>query len=357
MPVKKRLVLLSAFLSPFRSGAEAMVEEVAVRIAERFDVTIVTARLSRTLPARDLLQQKVRIIRIGIGLPVDKYLFPFLAPIVCLRLRPDIIHAVLESFAGLALIFCRFIVPGARRVLTCQSTNTTFLLGPMHRSAHSVTAISSALMERARRFGRSDAIRIPNGIDLTAIRAACERYPKDSSCVLFVGRLEPMKGVDVLLKAFAQATPGLSPDIHLRIVGGGSQAEMLKNLAVSLEINHRVTFVGRRDHQAVLQEFARAEIFCGLSRSEALGNVFLEAQAAGCAVVATNVGGIPDIVKDGESGLLVTPDNVDEAVGAMRTLLTDVTLCARLSAAAKQGMASYDWGVIAARYADVLSKQ
>lgn len=350
--MKKRLTILSAFLSPYRSGAEAMVEEVATRLTDQFDVTIVTARLQRSSPRHDHLQ-KARVIRVGIGLPIDKYLFPFLAPFAARSLKPDIVHAVLESYAGLALALCRFIVPHAKRVLTLQSTNTSFLLGPIHRSAHIITAISHALVERAKQFGRSDVVLIPNGIDLQLIRKACAAHPKDSGCVLFAGRLEPMKGVDVLLKAFAKAIVGLSPDIHLRIVGDGSQATTLKNLAKELEIDHRVTFTGRVDHQAVLHEFARAEIFCGLSRSEALGNVFLEAQASGCAVVATNVGGIPDIVKDGESGVLVPPDDADASARAIRLLLSDPWLRAKLSIAAQRGMEKYDWQVITGKYSRV----
>ena len=316
-------MFLSAFLSPFRSGAEAMAEEVSQRLTDEFDVTIVTARLKRSSLKRDMLGKKVHMIRVGLGLPMDKYLFPFLAPLATFRLKPDIIHAVLESYAGLALVFCKLIVPRAKRILTLQSTNTSFMLGPIHRSAHIITAISKALIERAKQFGRNDVVLIPNGIDLKLIQGACAEHPKDSSRVLFVGRLEPMKGVDILLQAFVKAIVGLSPDIHLRIVGDGSQAASLKDLAKELEIDHRVTFTGRVDHQAVLDEFARAEIFCGLSRSEALGNVFLEAQASGCAVIATNVGGIPDIVKDSESGLLVPPDDIDASAKAIRVLLSD----------------------------------
>ncbi len=351
--MSKKIVLLSAFLSPFRSGAEAMVEEVSVRLADEFDLTIITGRYSRSLPARDTLQKKVAVIRVGFGCPIDKYLFPFLAPFAAARCKPEIIHAVLESYAGLAMIFCRFIVPSAKRVLTLQSTNTSFLLEAMHRSADRITAISSALIERAGSFGRTDVMLIPNGIDLVAIREACRFHTKDSGLVLFVGRLESMKGVDILLRAFAQAVTGLSPDIHLRIVGDGSLKADLKKLAVELGIDHRVVFAGKVSPKAVLDEFAKAEISCGLSRSEALGNVFLEAQAAGCAVLATRTGGIPDIVKDGVSGVLVSVDDVSAAAGALKNLLQDVPLRARLARDGKKFAEAYDWQSISAEYGKV----
>lgn len=346
----KKVVLLSAFLSPYRSGAESMVEEVALRLGGRFDITIITARLSRTLKKRDMLGKNVSVLRVGFGMPFDKWLYPFLAPLQLRSLRPDIVHAVLETFAGLALYFCRC---KALKILTMQTTNRTFLKGPIVRHPNIVTAISTELVRTAAALGRDDAILLPNGIDLAGIRTAMEATPKDASRVLFVGRLETMKGVDTLLCAFARATGGLSPDIHLRIVGDGSKRKALESLARDLEIDHRVTFVGRITGAELFREFARAEIFCGLSRSEALGNVFLEAQAAMCAVLATNVGGIPDIVHDGHTGVLVPPDNIDAAASSLRLLCNDLGLRARLSVAARRSAEQYGWDDIAERYANI----
>jgi len=347
----RKLVMLSAFLSPYRSGAEAMVEEVSTRLTDAFDVTIVTGRYSRALKKHDKIG-KVRIIRVGLGLPIDKWLYPFLAPFQLGRLKPDVIHAVLETFAGLALFFCRC---RALKALTLQTTNRSFLKKTIVRYPDRVTAISSALAEIARSFGRRDVTVIPNGIDLSACVAAVRSTPRHSGRVLFVGRLEPMKGVDTLLRAFKRAVTGLAPSVHLRIAGDGSEKKKLMALAEELDIGHRVQFVGRIAHDKIAKEYAGAEIFAGLSRSEALGNVFLEAQAAGCAVLGTTVGGIPDSVKNGETGLLVPPDNDEAAALALRQLLTDTPLRARLARAGSKNAEQYDWKSIADRYRAVLS--
>ncbi len=346
----KKLVILSAFLSPYRSGAEAMVEEVSQRLSSEFDITIVTARLSRKLPKRDMLGG-VKIIRVGFGISFDKWLYPFLAPLKVGDLKPDIIHAVLETFAGLALFFCRC---HARKILTLQTTNRTFLKGVILRYPDIVTAISTDLVRIAEKLGRNDVILIPNGIDLTALKAACQNILKDSGCILFVGRLESMKGIDTLLHAFAKAIRGLDPAVHLRIVGGGSLLHSLQSLARELEIDHRVKFTGYITGSDIFVEYAKAEIFVGLSRSEALGNVFLEAQAAGCAVLATRVGGIPDIVLDQKTGILVPPDDIDAAAGELRRLLTDTSLRAKLSIAAQKNAENYGWDEVAKRYREVL---
>ena len=351
--MKKRIVLLSAFLSPFRSGAEAMVEEVSLQLQDTFDVTIVTGRYRRSLPRVDLLGRNVRVLRIGLGFPMDKYLFPFLAPFAARSLQPSIIHAVLESYAGMALIFCRWCIPSAKRVLTLQSTNTSLFLGAMHRSAHRITAISTALIQRAQTMGRSDVLHIPNGINLAEIRRACLLHPKISTRILFVGRLEHMKGVDVLLRAFAKIAASVDPTVHVRIVGNGFLFSALQKLAIKLGIDTRVTFVGRVTGQAVFDEFAQAEIFVGLSRSEALGNVFLEAAAAGCAIVATQTGGIPDIVQHNLNGILVPIDDDKAASIAIKNLLSDSSLRLRLTGEAKKNIDRYDWKNISEKYADL----
>ena len=357
VPVNPRVILLSAFLTPFRSGAEACAEEVALRLADQYDITIVTARLKRDVPKKDTLGGKVPVIRVGIGSPVDKWLYPFLAPWTCRGLArygstgPVILHAVLETFAGLALHFCRFVVPSAKRILTLQTLNRSFLKCPIIRSPHAVTAISMALVTEAKRCGRGDTHLIPNGIELSRI----PQIPRIPGRLLFVGRLEKMKGVDLLLRVFREILPDTTSSVHLRIVGDGSERKYLQQFALSLGLQGHVTFVGRLAPSEVYAEYAQAEIFCGLSRSEALGNVFLEAEACGCAILATNVGGIPDIVENGVTGLLVPPDDFTETVKCLRRLLKDEAFRKSLGEAGKKYASYYDWGRIAEMYVEVYS--
>ena len=345
--MKERIVILSAFLSPHRSGAEACTEEVALELAARYDITIVTARLQRSLPRRDSLRRQVPVLRVGFGCRFDKWFFPFLAPIAAMRLQPDIIHAVLESYAGAALMLCR-IFTKAKTILTCQSTNTKLLVRTMHRFPHKITVISSVLKKRAERFGRGDAVLIPNGLRLSDV----PQREKILGRMLFVGRLESMKAVDVLLNALKE----LPTHVHLRIAGDGSLRSTLQRQAVTLDIAERVEFLGYIPIPDVYDEFARAAVFCSPSRSEAFGNVFLEAQAAGCAVVATNIQGIPDIVEDGVSGLLVPPDDPRALAKALSSVFDDADLRKQLAQAGQKSSQKYDWSVIAEKYADIYEK-
>jgi glycosyltransferase involved in cell wall biosynthesis len=350
--MKPRVVLLSAFVSPYRSGAEACAEEVSARLQDRYEITIVAARMRKRLPVEDKLPSGVKIIRVGLGRPIDKWLYPFLAPLAARTLKPQIVHAVLESFAGMALVFCSIVVPGAKRILTCQSTNTSLFLGLMHRTAHRITAISSVLSARAQSFGRDDVLLISNGVELRDFKhREVERIP---GRILFIGRLEPMKGVDTLFEAYALLHASqFKLQSHICVVGDGSQRDRLERLARTLGIGHKVTFHGNIPHDRVADEYAKASIFCGLSRSEALGNVFLEAQAAGCAVVATNVGGIPDIVDDNVTGVLVPPNDPVAASRALERLLANAELRKRLGEAGRAHAAAFDWHPVAEQYGAV----
>jgi|SRR3989344_859489 len=378
--------MLSAFLSPFRSGAEACAEEVALRLSNQFDISIVTARMRRHLPRHDVLRGKVPVIRVGCGFGIDKWLFPFWAPFVVWRVNnayqsknlsirlcssrvsePErsegerierrhsltreefIIHAVLETFAGLALLFCKYLIPEARRILTLQTLNRNFLKCPIIRSAHHVIAISTPLKTIAEECGAKEVVLIPNGIDLGRVIA----LPKVPGRILFVGRLEHMKGVDILLHAFSKVQ---SEHAHLRIVGDGSKRKELESLVVALGIRDRVTFVGYVPVEHVYEEFAKAEIFCGLSRTEALGNVFLEAQASGCAVIGTTVGGIPDIVNDGMTGLLVPPDDARSASQAMQKFVDDAALRTRFVTKAQEHAKTYGWDDVSTQYGKIYEK-
>lgn len=348
---KPRVLILSTFITPLRSGAEACTEEVARELRDQYDITILAARMSRSVKKKEVFYGNVAVHRIGFGSTFDKWLFPFLAPLYVARYKPQIIHAILESFAGIAMLTCKLRLPRVPTILTCQNTytnykgkvETSWLLKPMHKHATRVTVLSRALLQRAKKLGRTDAIIIPNGVRLSDIPPHESVFGR----IVYVGRLEPIKGIDILLKAFAL----LPPHAHLRIVGDGSLRHELELQASMLGIIERVTFVGPLPNPDVYEEFAKASIFCGLSRSEAFGNVFIEAQAAKCAVVATNVDGIPDIVLHEKTGLLVEPENVEQAAEAMQRVLDDKDYREQLAKAAYGHAQLFDWSNIAREYA------
>jgi glycosyltransferase involved in cell wall biosynthesis len=176
---------------------------------------------------------------------------------------------------------------------------------------------------------------LPNFVSATpaaAVARASLATPEGVPLALALGRLHPNKGFDMLLAALA-----LAPAIHLWLAGEGELREALERQARALGITERVRFLGWRDDTAALM--AAADIVVVPSRREPLGNVVIEAWAAGVAVVATASEGPGALVKDDETGLLVPVDDARALAAALRRLAEDKALAARLTAA---GRAAYD---------------
>lgn len=142
----------------------------------------------------------------------------------------------------------------------------------------------------------------------------------EQKLLLFIGRLTEAKGIDVLLRALNTADYWIENSVLL-VVGEGPQNEELKKLGERLNLNHRVRFLGvREDIPALL---AAADVFILPSRWEGLPMVILEAMAAGKPIVTSSVGGIPEVIDDGKTGLLVPPEDVMSLRNALSQIITE----------------------------------
>ena len=172
---------------------------------------------------------------------------------------------------------------------------------------------------------------IYNGVDLDRYdhqEPCCtlaEEYGMEpgSQIVGVVARLEPEKGHPTLLEAWPLVLRAV-PDVYLLIVGEGSRRDALEAQARELRIAHRVVFTGRRDDVPAVT--AALDVAVLPSYREAQGMVILEAMALSRPVVASNVGGIPEMIEDGVSGLLVPPHDPDELAAAIIRLLKNHSL-------------------------------
>lgn len=154
---------------------------------------------------------------------------------------------------------------------------------------------------------------LSTGINLAEFCSA--PVPSADTCprplvILSVARLNPVKGLDVAIRAVKEllgAKPGL--EIRYRIVGQGSEREALVTLVRDLDLEASVQFLGELSLPDVIEQYRRAHLFLLSSHAEGLPNVLKEAQAVGLPVVATEVGGVSEIVESGRSGFLVAPDD------------------------------------------------
>jgi glycosyltransferase involved in cell wall biosynthesis len=170
---------------------------------------------------------------------------------------------------------------------------------------------------------------VPNSVPLPAPSA----LPEEEGRILFLGRLEPAKGVFELLAAGALLAPRF-PALRL-VLGGEGDADAVRRRAAELGIGERVELLGWVGPQARDEQLARASVFCLPSHAEGLPMAMLEAMASGTAVVASSVGGIPETIADGDNGLLVPPRDEAALASALGQLLGDDALRAQLARRAR----------------------
>lgn len=184
----------------------------------------------------------------------------------------------------------------------------------------------------------------------------------DDRMILFVGRIEPLKGVDTLLEAMSCLQMKESRPVHLAIIGGDPSAspeemnaEMarLKNLCEVLGLDQSVVFLGVRDQDKLSYYYSAAEVAVMPSHYESFGMVALEAMACGTPVIASEVGGLAYLVRDGETGFTIPAEEPETLCEKLSWLLNDEALRRKMSAQAAAYAQDYAWEKIAKRIVDV----
>ncbi|MCV0404484.1 MAG: glycosyltransferase family 4 protein [Chloroflexi bacterium] len=223
-----------------------------------------------------------------------------------------------------------------------RSPEDTALLAALTPSMDRLIVPSESIQRKVRAEGRDGArfAVIPNGVDLSRFAAPPPPcgirddfdIPADAPLVGCVGRLEPEKGQQHLIDAWP-AVLREHPDAWLAIVGEGSEADALRARAAALgpAVANRITFTGRREDVAALTGDLTVAALSSLR--EAQGISILEAMARCRPMVASAVGGIPEVITDGVDGLLVPPANPEAIATAIGSLLGDPALRERIGAA------------------------
>jgi phosphatidyl-myo-inositol dimannoside synthase len=233
--------------------------------------------------------------------------------------------------------------------------------------AAAVTAPSTDLVVRAKALGARSPVRlVPYGADAAAFDAspaagaavrARVGVGEGEILVVGVGRLLPVKGFDVLLDAFAIASRQ-DGRIRLVLVGDGPERSELTGRLASLGVTQGARLVGAVDHKDIPAYLAAADVVAvpSVRRGpyvDGLPNVALEAMAAGRPLVATRVGGLPDLVEPGETGLLVEENDADALANALLTLAGDPVLRARLGSSAQHEIREHrSWSSVARSFVD-----
>jgi len=212
------------------------------------------------------------------------------------------------------------------------------------RHVDAVIAPTSNMCALLARFGvpRGRLHRVPNGIGRTGRSTSAGSHGGRRARLLYVGRLSPEKDPRCLLWAFAMlAHRGL--DVELTLLGDGPERRALRALAVRLGVGDRVRMPGFVPD--VGPWLAGADVLISPSRTECMPNAVLEAMSVGVPVVATAVGGVPEMIRHGVDGLLCPPCRPDVLAGAVHRLLSNGALARRLAGNAyRRARGEFDFG-------------
>ncbi len=349
--MKPRILIFS--LAPLSAvgGAELATRELVRRLSSDFEFEVLSANVKNFW---------------------SKYLFPWWAGREAgrrHRRKPyDLVWAIMANQAGMAAARFKAKFPAVPFLLTLQEGDDLDswayrfrLLGPrwfgVFRRPDRIQAISHYLARWAKQMGaRCPIVVVPNGVETGSDSPESSRPDSFSSSpriIITTSRLVRKNGIDILIKALAL----LPSDVRLKIIGDGPERRPLERLAARLKVVKRIDFLGVLPLEQINEHLRGASVFARPSRSEGLGNSFLEAMAAGLPVIGTPVGGIPDFLRNGETGWLVPPDDSRALAEKIKFLLDPVNQASVdtvISVGRRLVFDEYRWDLIASKMSAIL---
>ncbi len=382
----KKVLIFSLAYHPFTGGAEIALKEITDRIDPAdMEFHLVTNRYDSSLPRREKIGN-VLVHRIGSGRPnpsrqdlqsisfrLSKLAFQFTAFWKARELhreyRYDGIWAMMAHSAGIPAALFKTLFPNVPYILTLQEGDPLEkierqmrIFGPLFSRAFTkadvVQVISHFLGAWGTRMGFGGApVVIPNGVDVTRFSTPRASYTekigkKDGDVFLVTAsRLVHKNAVDDVIRAL----PYLPDRVHFLILGDGPDEVMLKALAEKCEVASRTHFLGKVAYEELPEYLAACDIFVRPSRSEGMGNAFIEAMAAGLPVIGTQVGGIADFLFDRvrnpemeTTGWVVDPDSPPQIARAVEDICAHPEVVERVRRHTHMLVVShYDWKYIA----------
>lgn len=266
---------------------------------------------------------------------------------------PDIVHAHYATSYGLLGALCGkkpLMITGWGADIFDSPKNWFMrqLLQFSLKKADALSVLSEITKKEMMKYVSKDILLIPFGVDTNKFRP----IQRSQDGIMRIGTIRTLSekyGIEYLIKGFAKASQTRDL-LRLEIVGDGPQKGYLQNLCKDLGVSNKVTFHGyinqNSDFTKYIQLLDSFHVFCILSiiDSETFGVASVEASACGLPIIATNVGGLPEVVADQKTGLLVPPKNEDKVAEAIALLADNASLRDLLGNAGRAFVISkYDW--------------
>ncbi|MHA5050093.1 glycosyltransferase family 4 protein [Streptomyces sp. SD15] len=373
-PRPRTVAVVAPYYPPKVGGVEHYAARIARAVAAAPDLraVVITTRLDgrrTTVTTED----GVRVVRLGAWLKLSNTplspLWPYQLRRWLRRTGADVVnaHAPVPGLGDLAIALA------GRR-----PTVLTYHAGSMHKGEPGSgvadrliglyeRAVLPRVFARARRLvavspvsladGHPHTVRITPGVDTEQFTPG-EPASRRPRTVVYVGRMDrssAWKGVDVLVRAFALLAAEV-PEARLRLVGDGDALPDLRALATELGVAERTETPGALSGQALADAVRTAAVLVlpSLSEAESFGMALVEGMACATPVVGSDVGGIPHVVDDGETGFLVPPGDPAALAGAVGKLLADGGLADRMGAAGRRTAEErYAWPALTDRYLEL----
>ena len=269
------------------------------------------------------------------------------------QFNPDILHAHYATSYGLIGALSGFhpyvISAWGTDVMKFPQKNliNKYILKYNLNKADAICATSHTIKEFLKPVTQKMIHVVPFGVDINDFKKKVVKglFDNNSFVIGSIKPLEVLYNTDVLIKAFANLKKKHSEkSLKLLIIGEGSQLEFLKKLVVELQIKKDVTFTGRISFSEVSNYFNMLDILVNISDYESFGVSVIEAMACEIPVVATNTGGLKEIIENSNFGSLVEVNNVDQTASEIEKYLFDTSLAIKVGKAARQKVIEkYNW--------------
>lgn len=364
-PARKKVLIFSLAYYPYVGGAEVAIKEITDRLPD-IEFHLVTLRFEHASLAEERIGNVV-VHRVGSGASyLSKILFIPRAARAALALhRREHVDALwaMMGYMTFPVTLMRFLGVRVPYVLTLQEGDPfehvfgrwyIKLLSPLltagFRRASVVQAISTFLGNWAKQMGYRGPLEvIPNGVNTKHFDGPLISHK--NMVLITTSRLVNKNAVDDVIRAL----PLLPEHVRFLVLGEGPDEKSLKLLVKNLKLESRVQFLGQIEHEELPKHLKSADIFVRPSRSEGMGNSFIEAMAAGLPVIATQEGGIADFLFDAKrdpgvptTGWAVDRDSPEQIAEAVKDIMTRPEKVRAVTAAARaMVLKKYDWNTIA----------
>lgn len=351
----KIAILITLFPPKWLAGAQIATLNIAKYLARKgHEVHILTSQ-DKGLPKKGIEKgfyvHRCKFPRIRI---FGILLFYFETLITLRRIKPDLVHvqAITNGLCAFAfqkifkkpyVVWCR----GSDVYLPWSFKKVTSKL--VLNDAATIIALTENMKQQIQRIVNKKVIVISNAIDLEKTKQIEKkelrkrlRMKDDEKIIIFVGRLHEVKGISYLIEAM-NIVVKKNQKTRLLLIGTGKSRSYLQSLVEQLNLEEYISFIGTVPNDKVLEYMAASNVLVLPSLSEGFPVVLLEAMASGLPIVATRVGGLQEIIKDGTNGFLVEPKKPKELAEKISMILGDNELRERISRNNKEEVKKYSW--------------